>query len=80
MDREWQGWNVIRVIPTGRSVPEATLHWLMGLASQKIIPLIICELLLEDGGFIGTKYTGYGPPDFVHEVKNGVNFDDILRF
>lgn len=79
LDRKWNFWDVIRAVPTGAKIPDATLSCCMEVASQEKIPLIFGEHQFKEGRFVGWKYKGYGPPAFVQAVKDEVNYDDIFR-
>jgi hypothetical protein len=69
-DRKWAGMPVTFAIPVGERIPDDTLAWLTAYSREKQIPLIWSENLLENGKFIKTKRTGYGPPGFIMSVRN----------
>lgn len=77
MDRYWRGRSIIRAVPAGWKVPEHSLDWLMAFAREKKIPLTFLEFIRAEGSYTGYKSMGYGPPDFVAEVKNGLGPEDI---
>jgi hypothetical protein len=69
--RKWQGWKVIRIIPTGETVPEATLERFKALARDTNTPLFIVSFGKRDGEWIQKRELGraYGPPRFVEAVR-----------
>lgn len=75
--KKWAGKPVIFAIPVGERIPDATFAWLMAYSGKQRIPLIWSENLVENGRFIRTKRTGYGPPEFVLSVKNARKNKDI---
>jgi hypothetical protein len=78
LSRKWNGWNVVKAVPTGECIPEDTLEWLKAYAREKGIPLLFETRLLKDGKFHGLRKLGYGPPDFLHTVENAIGSDDIM--
>jgi hypothetical protein len=50
----------------------------MALSKKLSVPLMFCEHIFKNGRVVGKKKLGYGPPDFVHEVKYGIGPEDIL--
>lgn len=80
LDRRWNGRKVIIATPCGKTIPKETLDWLMAYARELRMPLLMGENLMKDGKFVGKKKTGYGPPSFIDEVKNGIGPEDIMRF
>ena len=79
LGRVWNGWTVIRATPTGAEIPGATLDWIKAYAVRLNIPLMIQQNLVEDGQYGAAKILGYGPPEFVAEVRNAINVDDIIK-
>jgi len=69
---------MVKAVPTGDCIPEETLEWLKAYAREKGIPLLFSTRLLKDGKFVGRKMLGYGPPDFIHAVKNAIGPEDIM--
>lgn len=80
LHKKWQKWDVIRVLPTGDRIPAQTLEWVKNYARDNRIPLIFVENVFRDGRWVAVKRTGYGPPDFVHAVKNEIVPTDVLKF
>lgn len=79
-DRKWHGRKVIRAVPTGKTIPDDTLEWLMALAREQSLPLLYNEHLFENGNYIGKRRLGYGPPSFIHAVETEVEPEDIMMF
>ena len=78
-DRKWNGWNIVKAVPTGASIPEETLEWLKAYAREKKKPLLFQENLVgEDGNFNGLRSVGYGPPAFQEHVKEAIGIEDIM--
>jgi len=76
--KRWNGRTVVKAVPAGECIPDDTLEWLKAYAREKGIPLLFSTRLLKDGQFVGSKLLGYGPPDFVHAVKNAIGPEDIM--
>lgn len=77
-DRKWNGWSIVKAVPTGVCIPEETLDWLMAYAREKKMPLLFQENLLLDGKYHGIRNRGYGPPAFVEHVKNAIGPEDVM--
>jgi len=78
-DRKWNGWSIVKAVPTGACIPANTLEWLMAFAREKKIPLLFQENLVLDGQYTGIRNRGYGPPAFVEHVKRAIGPEDIMR-
>lgn len=79
-DREWNGWNIVKAVPTGASIPEETMEWLKAYAREKKIPLLFQENLLENGRYTKIRNMGYGPPAFLEQVKLAIGPEDVITF
>jgi hypothetical protein len=79
LGRKWHGRDVIRAVPTGKKIPPATLEWLMSYSRKNGVPLLFSEFIFREGKFIAKKRIGYGPPDFVREVKTRIESEDISK-
>lgn len=80
LDRKWNGWNIIKAVPTGEAIPDETMEWLKAYARKNNIPLLFQYNLVKDGRYYGQKYMGYGPPAFLKHVEASVGIDDIIQF
>ena len=77
-DRPWQGWQVLRLVPTGEQVPAPALETLQGVARDVGIPLIIQEnRRREDGEYDRLKDMAYGPPVFAQAVQKSFKPEDV---
>ena len=79
LGRQWHGRKVIRAVPTSEKIPPKTLEWLMTYSKKQTLPLLFSEHLFKNGHFLGKKFIGYGPPDFVHAVKTKIGPEDIMK-
>jgi hypothetical protein len=50
----------------------------MAYSREQNTPLIFSENIFKNGRWIATKQTGYGPPVFVHAVKNAIKPEDVV--
>jgi hypothetical protein len=80
LDRKWNGWSIIKAVPTGATIPEETIEWLKAYARDKKIPLLFSANLEKDGNYHGVTNMGYGPPAFVERVKLDIMPEDIMKF
>jgi hypothetical protein len=78
LDRKWNGWSIIKAVPTGETIPEETLEWLKAYARDNKIPLLFQYNLKKDGRYYGQKNMGYGPPAFLKQVEVSVGPEDIM--
>jgi len=78
LNRKWNAWTVIHAAPTGADIPAETLKLLMSYSEKKGMPLMFQQNLLKAGKYSAAKIMGFGPPDFVHAVKNAISSKDIL--
>jgi hypothetical protein len=69
-DRKWDGAPVTNTIPIGEKIPDETFAWLMAYTRKVQVPLIWSENVVENGRYVRTKKTGFGPPSFILSVKN----------
>ena len=79
LDRKWNGWSVIKAVPTGATIPEETLEWLKAYSRENNIPLLFQDNLKKGDSFSGFKNLGYGPPAFLQRVKTAIGPDDIMK-
>jgi len=79
LGRRWHGRKVIRAVPIGQRIPPKTLEWLMAYSRKQAVPLLFSERLFKNNRFIGKKFIGYGPQDFIHAVQTEVGPEDIMR-
>lgn len=77
-NRQWRRWRIIVAIPTGPEIPADTLEWLKAHAREQGVPLLFDVRLMQDGKYAGVKEMGYGPPDFVAAVKEGIGPRDVF--
>jgi hypothetical protein len=74
--RYWKEWNVMRAVPVGPKVPEATLEWLRLYTKSKDVPLIFYERGQADGVYTHSdRQRAYGSPEFAAAIK-----ETVLRF
>ncbi|MFC1719853.1 hypothetical protein ACFL00_01770 [Pseudomonadota bacterium] len=78
-DLKWNGWSIVKAVPTGACIPEETMEWLMAYAREHKIPLLFQENLVLNGKYHGVRHRGYGPPAFQEHVKISVGPEDIMR-
>jgi len=78
-DRAWHDWEVITAVPTGPTIPEPSLQWLLAYAQEIRKPLLFNEYLFEGDEVKGQKNTGFGPPAFREAVKLAIGPQDIFR-
>ena len=62
---EWRYQVVINAVPVGNKIPKRTLDWLMAAAKQQKRPLIWTEHIRDGEKFVGTRWSGFGPPSFM---------------
>ena len=80
LDRVWNGFNIIKAMPTGSAIPDDTMEWLKAYARQHNIPLLFQINEEKDGRFYQFKNMGYGPPPFLKRVETAVGPEDIMYF
>ena len=78
LDRKWKGIPCVFALPTGKTIPQQSLEWLMAYSRENRIPLIFAENVFEDGKFVSKRDRGYGPPAFIQAVKNAISTEDIF--
>ena len=90
--RYWKEWNVMRAMPVGPKIPEATLEWLRLFTKGKDVPLIFYERGQADGAYTHTdRQRAYGSPEFAVAIKEAVlrlgdtketlfSADDVVKF
>ncbi|MDX1460665.1 MAG: hypothetical protein R3348_06360 [Xanthomonadales bacterium] len=78
-DRQWNDWPVLEAVPTGPTVPEASLAVLQKLAVRLNTPLLIREYLISDGKVQGQKSWGFGPPEFREAVRQVSDLTGAVR-
>lgn len=78
LNRKWNGWTVIRAVPTGAEIPPETLEWIKAYAVKLGMPLMFQQNLLENDQFGPAKIFGYGPRDFVIAVKHAIGPEDVI--
>lgn len=76
-DRKWEGWQVIKAIPVGPSIPEPSQRWLMQYAQSISRPLILASRLRKDDRYVAITLNGFGPPAFREAVKNEIGPNDV---
>jgi hypothetical protein len=76
-ERKWKGKKVITAVPTGKSIPESTLEWLMAYSREHSLPLVFSKRMFKHGKYVGSKQLGYGPPSFIRAVKAEIMPEDI---
>jgi len=79
LDRKWEGWTVIKAIPVGKSIPEASQRWLMQYAQAVNTPLMLMDRIVEGGQYVGKSIRGFGPPDFRRTVDNSISPEDVFK-
>ena len=77
-DRKQAGWDVWRVVPVGRSVPEATLEKIRTLAGETQQPLVWSERLenFAEAPWSTTTFA-CGPEAFLTDTKWDFSEDDV---
>lgn len=77
-NRQWRRWRIIVAMPVGAEIPADTLEWLKAHAREQGLPLMFDTRLMQDGKYVGVTEMGYGPPDFVAAVKDGIGPRDVF--
>jgi len=75
--RKWNAWDTMVAVPTGRSVPDASLQWLRQHAGRANLPVIFYERLVTDGEFSGLVMRAFGTARFAEAVKNAIGPQDV---
>jgi hypothetical protein len=90
--RYWKEWNVMRAMPVGPIIPEATLEWLRLHTKSRDVPLIFYERGWVDGVYTHTdRQRAYGSPEFAAAIKDAFlrlgdtketvfSADDVVKF
>lgn len=73
----WKGWQTIRAVAVGETIPDKTLEWLKGHARSTGKPLIIKHNKQSNGRYEKQPAIGYGPPAFVFQVKTMLSEEDV---
>jgi len=79
LDRPWRDWKVIYAIPTGTSVPAASLERLRKHAQSVGLPMIFYERLVSDGEFTGLRKRAYGSAAFADAVRYSIGPEDVVK-
>lgn len=79
LNRKYEGWTVIKAIPVGQSIPEASQRWLMQYAQAVNTPLLLMERLMDGDKYIGKSLRGFGPPSFRQVVENSIDSQDVFK-
>jgi len=79
LDRPWRDWKVIYAIPTGTSVPAASLERLRKHAQSVGRPMIFYERLVSDGEFTGLRKRAYGSAAFADAVRYSIGPEDVVK-
>jgi hypothetical protein len=90
--RHWKEWNVMRAVPIGPVIPEATLEWLRLHTQSKEVPLIFYERGFADGAYTHTeRQRAFGSPEFSAAINEAIlrlgdteetlfTADDVVKF
>ncbi|MFC1602828.1 hypothetical protein ACFL3U_04615 [Pseudomonadota bacterium] len=76
--RKFKSWRMILATPTGWTIPQGTLEWIMSYAKKHSIPLVYIENLHKNGVYTHFKRSGYGPLNFVQSIQDSTEPLDTL--
>ena len=72
LGQDWRHWKVIRAVPAGWTIPDATLKRIKHFAVSNKMALIYHEFKHQGGVLTQTDRLGFGPPDFIEAFQQAM--------
>lgn len=79
LGQNWKKWRVVRVVPAGWFIPDATLARIKNFSRSRDMPLIYHQFEQEKGVHVLTHRMCFGPPDFVTAFRDALEKEDAGR-
>lgn len=72
LGQDWRHWKVVRAVPVGWAIPNATLRRIKSFVIAQKMALIYHQFEHENGQLTQTHRIGFGPPDFDAAFRNAM--------